>query len=211
MSGHAPSSATGSWWPSDARCAADCHRVKFDTHELRAIIFCSLIPFFTRILPLVFLGAGLLLSGCDSNDDGDFEEESFSCVDLGYARGTASATTPDGAFEASCSQVVVSGTQVEVSVLQRPGSGDGNGVELTIRNFTDGATGIVAGTYIIDPSNTSNDLDGRARFYRGSSTIVAETGRIVVTTVTSSRVAGTFEFSSPNGARYTNGRFDVPL
>lgn len=167
--------------------------------------------------PLFCLLGALAVSGCDSGSDDpgtgpgtDPDVEVRSCTERGLQTATASLTTPQGAFQGVCSSTTLSDNQIRLQIENVSNATVDQNVELLIRNFTDGATGVVAGTYEIS-DDLDNDLDGNVTYRSGSTTVFAESGSITVTTITPTRIAGTFSFTSPTGAQYTNGRFDAPL
>ena len=155
-----------------------------------------------RALPLALFA--LLLAGCDSGTTPDDTRLTCEDVDLS-SRGSLTASTPSGAFRATCfevrglsDEVVVEGLDLDFSDLA---IGDAGGIRLDI-------AGTQPGTYVVQGESFPRSS---ATFRPTSSTTLeAASGTITLSEFSAERVRGTFSFVTSNGTAVSSGAFDIP-
>ncbi|MEM6925480.1 MAG: hypothetical protein AAF602_01025 [Myxococcota bacterium] len=144
------------------------------------------------------------LTGCDGLG-GDGDEGAFTCEDASLVSdGEATATTPDGAFDADCFDVTLASETVTIRIYEVD-LRSGEGIQRRILVRTDGVT---PGTYTFEDgtfSRTRADYNPRPDL-----TLEATSGTVTITERSDERLRGTFSFDLENGA-VTDGVFDVGI
>ena len=149
------------------------------------------------MLRLSLAAALFSLSACDSGGT----EADQTCASIGVPEaGTVTATTPNGAFQTSCANVVYD-EGLLVAIARETGSGTLGGA--TIEIYVDGTE---PGTYAFD----SDDISGASYGPSPDAMAEARSGSITVSSFEGG-VVGTFEFVTTTGREITGGRFEFDL
>lgn len=152
-----------------------------------------------RALPLALLA--LTAAGCDG---GAPDDSALVCADVGLSsRGTLTASTPTGAFRATCFEVRTSADDLTVLAYAYDFAQDEplrGRVRLLVGGFEPGQYPIPgtpgrrsAAEYDPDPETQ----------------LEAETGAVALAEASADRVRGSFSFVTTDGVVVTGGAFDV--